>query len=43
MEGEALVWFQDLEEFGQLTDWDAFVKALLSNLAQMPMMNPWNP
>lgn len=29
MEGEALVWFQDLEDFGQFTSWDVFVKALL--------------
>lgn len=29
MEGRALIWFQDLEESGFLTDWDTFVKALL--------------
>lgn len=29
MEGQAVVWFQDMEELGQLTYWDAFVKAML--------------
>lgn len=30
MEGRALVWFQDLEESGALTSWDALVKAMLT-------------
>lgn len=29
MEGNAFVWFQDLKESGQLTDWDSLVRALL--------------
>jgi hypothetical protein len=29
MEGEALVWFQDAEESGQFSTWEAFVQALL--------------
>ncbi|KAF5481388.1 hypothetical protein F2P56_002043 [Juglans regia] len=29
MEGKALTWFQNLEESGQLTDWESFLKALL--------------
>lgn len=29
MEEEALVWFQDIEENGVLTSWDAFLGALL--------------
>ncbi|KAG2690918.1 hypothetical protein I3760_09G212500 [Carya illinoinensis] len=29
MEGKALVWFQDLDEFGALTSWEVFVKILL--------------
>ena len=28
MEDEALLWFQDAEEAGQFTSWDAFVQAL---------------
>lgn len=28
MEDEALVWFQDAEESGQFTSWEAFVRAL---------------
>ena len=28
MEDEALVWFQDAEEFGQFTSWEVFVRAL---------------
>lgn len=28
-EGKTLIWFQDLEEFDMLTDWDMFAKALL--------------
>lgn len=29
MEGRALVWFQDLSEYGGLTSWEEFVKVLL--------------
>lgn len=29
MKGDALVWFQDAEEGGVFTSWEAFVKALL--------------
>ena len=28
VEGEALIWFQDVENFGLFTDWEAFVKAM---------------
>lgn len=30
MEGEALVWFQDVDEVGQFPTWDAFLQALLT-------------
>jgi hypothetical protein len=29
IEGEALIWFQDVEESGQFPTWDAFVHAIL--------------
>lgn len=29
MEGEALIWFQDVEELGQFPTWEAFLQALL--------------
>lgn len=28
MEGEALIWFQDAENSGLFTNWEAFVKAV---------------
>jgi len=30
MEGEALIWFQDADESGQFSTWDAFVQTLLT-------------
>lgn len=30
MDGKVIVWFQDLHESRQLSDWEQFVKALLT-------------
>ncbi|KAB1219951.1 hypothetical protein CJ030_MR3G022815 [Morella rubra] len=40
MEGEALVWFQDFEEFGAFCSWETFTKALLVRFGSSPYDDP---
>lgn len=37
MEGEALIWFQDTDKFGQFPTWDAFVQSFLLILVRRTM------
>ena len=41
MEDEALIWFQDAEEAGLFTSWEAFVRALYVRFGFLPMMILW--
>lgn len=40
MEGDALVWFQDSEEAGVFTSWEAFNKALYTRFGSMVYDDP---
>lgn len=40
MEGKALIWFQDLEDFGTLVDWGGFTMALLLRFGNHPYDDP---
>ena len=40
MEGEALIWFQDVENFGLFTDWEAFVKAMYARFGATSYDDP---
>jgi hypothetical protein len=43
MEGNAITWYQELEETGILTSWEAFIKALKFVLEPHLTMTPWRP
>ena len=40
VEGEALIWFQDVENFGLFTDWEAFVKAMYARFGATSYDDP---
>ena len=40
MEDEALIWFQDAEEIGQFTSWEAFVRALHTRFGALAYDDP---
>ena len=40
MEDETLIWFQDAEETGQFTSWEAFVRALHTRFGALAYDDP---
>lgn len=43
MEGKAMIWYQNLENFGAIVDWETFGKTLLTRFGPSTYNDPVEP